>query len=49
MNWNAGLSPELQWTLDPEFRRLLGLDAYANVALAKELLSADLGGHVGRI
>ena len=43
-NWNAALSPEVQAGLDPEFRRLLGLEAGANIALAAGLLAADLGG-----
>lgn len=44
-NWNAILSAETQAGLDPEFRRLLGLDATANIALAGQMLAADLGGH----
>lgn len=42
-NWNAVLSPEVQRTLDPELRQLLGLEAAANVGLAADLLAADLG------
>lgn len=45
MNWNVVLSPEVQSELDPQFRRLLGLDASANIALATELLGADIGEH----
>jgi hypothetical protein len=43
-NWNVVLSPETQAGLDPAFRRLLGLDATANIALAAGLLAADVGG-----
>jgi hypothetical protein len=43
-NWNAVLSPAVQAGLDPELRRLLGLDAAANVGLAADLLAAGLGG-----
>ncbi|HEY1881019.1 MAG TPA: phytanoyl-CoA dioxygenase family protein [Caulobacteraceae bacterium] len=44
-NWNAVLSAETQAGLDPEFRRLRGLDPTANIALAAGLLASDLGGH----
>jgi hypothetical protein len=44
-NWNAVLSPDLQRDLDPEFRRLLGLEAAANISQATRVLSLDLGGH----
>jgi len=48
-NWNAVLSPALQRELDPEFRRLLGLDAAANVGQAGRVLALDLGGHRKRL
>lgn len=43
-NWNQVLSPTVQEGLDPEFRRLLGLETVGNVALAFNILSRDLGG-----
>lgn len=42
-NWNAILAPEVQAGLDPEFPRLLALEASANLTLAGPLLAADLG------
>lgn len=47
VNWNAVLSPELQRTLDPQFRQLLGLEASANLKSGALLLASDLGGHGG--
>ena len=47
-NWNVTLSPGVQAGLDAELRQLLGLDAPANVTLARQLLSADVGGQRGR-
>ncbi|MBI1250098.1 MAG: hypothetical protein GC189_01330 [Alphaproteobacteria bacterium] len=43
VNWNAALSADVQSGLDPEMRRLLGLDAAANTSTGAELLSADVG------
>ncbi|MBS0470554.1 MAG: phytanoyl-CoA dioxygenase family protein [Proteobacteria bacterium] len=43
VNWNVVLSPEVQKSLDPELRWLLGLGAAANFAQAAELLAADIG------
>jgi ectoine hydroxylase-related dioxygenase (phytanoyl-CoA dioxygenase family) len=40
INWNAGLSPATQATLDPELRDWLGLGIAANAAEAVELLNA---------
>lgn len=45
VNWNAVLSPEVQRDLDPDFRRLLGLDAAANLAVGAGIIAADLGAH----
>ncbi|HLK23999.1 MAG TPA: phytanoyl-CoA dioxygenase family protein [Caulobacteraceae bacterium] len=45
VNWNALLSAGVQRSLDPAFRRLLGLEAAANLAVGAHLLFADLGGH----
>jgi hypothetical protein len=45
VNWNAILSPRVVATLDPELRRLLGMDAAANVGVGAKLLMQDLGGH----
>jgi len=47
VNWNVVLSPELQRSLDPQFRQLLGLEAAANLKSGGTLLAADLGGHGG--
>jgi hypothetical protein len=47
VNWNAVLSLDLQRSLDPEFRQLLGLEAAANLKSGGILLAADLGGHGG--
>jgi ectoine hydroxylase-related dioxygenase (phytanoyl-CoA dioxygenase family) len=44
VNWNASLSPDLQQSLDPDFRRLLGLDAPANLSVGGAVLGADIGG-----
>ncbi len=43
VNWNAVLSSEVQGTLDPAFRHLLGLDTAANLTLGAAVLGADLG------
>lgn len=40
-NWNAALSPEVQASLDPEFRRLLGLQASANLLQGRSLLEKN--------
>jgi len=45
VNWNAVLSSGVQAGLDPLMRHLLGLGPAANMALAGDLLAADLGGH----
>lgn len=43
VNWNVVLSPDVQRGLDPAFRRLLGLDAAANLGQGAALLAADIG------
>ncbi len=43
VNFNAMLSAETQAALDPKLRVLLGLEPSANVGIAGELLSADIG------
>lgn len=47
VNWNVILSPDVQRDLDPPFRRLLGLDAAANLTVGADVLAADLGGRRG--
>jgi len=42
VNWNALLSASVQNALDQDFRRLLGLDAAANVGLAPEIFVRNL-------
>jgi hypothetical protein len=43
VNWNVVLSQDVQRSLDPDFRRLLGLDAAANFSVGARLLAADVG------
>jgi hypothetical protein len=47
VNWNAVLSPDVQQDLDASFRRLLGLDAAANLSVGAEIIAANLGGRRG--
>ena len=42
-NWNAALSAEVQASLDPEFRQLLGLQASANLRQGRSLLEKNRG------
>jgi ectoine hydroxylase-related dioxygenase (phytanoyl-CoA dioxygenase family) len=43
VNWNAVLSPDVQAGLDPDFRKLLGLDAAANLSVGTEILLFNIG------